>query len=47
MCDNLLVLEIGRGERLRRCISVYKTRRSGHDESVHPMTITEAGVRVE
>jgi KaiC/GvpD/RAD55 family RecA-like ATPase len=47
MCDNLIVLDIERGERLRRSISVYKTRGSAHDESVHPMTITKAGVRVE
>jgi circadian clock protein KaiC len=47
MCDNLILLEIHRGERLRRRLSVYKTRASGHDDEVHSMTITEAGVRVE
>jgi circadian clock protein KaiC len=47
MCDNLILLEIQRGERLRRRLSVYKTRASGHDEEVHAMTITEAGVGVE
>jgi circadian clock protein KaiC len=47
MCDNLLLLEIHRAERLRRCISVYKTRGSGHDEKVHGMTITASGVRVD
>jgi circadian clock protein KaiC len=46
MCDNLIVLEIERGERLHRRISVYKTRGSGHDETMHSMTITEAGVSV-
>jgi circadian clock protein KaiC len=47
MCDNLILLEIQRGERLRRRLSIYKTRASGHDDEVHAMTITEAGVRVE
>jgi circadian clock protein KaiC len=47
MCDNLLLLEIDRSERLRRRLSIYKTRASGHDDAVHSMTITEAGVRVE
>jgi circadian clock protein KaiC len=47
MCDNLLLLEIHRTDRLSRCISVYKTRGSGHDEKVHGMTITASGVRVD
>jgi circadian clock protein KaiC len=47
MCDNLLLLEIHRSDRLSRCISVYKTRGSGHDEKVHGMTITASGVRVD
>ena len=47
MCDNLLLLEIERGDRLRRWITVYKTRGSAHDDESHPMSITEAGVRVE
>jgi circadian clock protein KaiC len=46
MCDNLLLLEIHRGERLSRRISVYKTRGSVHDEGVHPVAITAGGVRV-
>jgi circadian clock protein KaiC len=46
MCDNLLLLEIHRGERLSRRLSVYKTRGSIHDEGVHPVTITARGVRV-
>jgi KaiC/GvpD/RAD55 family RecA-like ATPase len=46
MCDNLLLLEIQRGERLSRRLSVYKTRGSVHDDSVHPVTITARGVRV-
>jgi circadian clock protein KaiC len=46
MCDNLLLLEIHRGERLSRRLSVYKTRGSVHDEGVHPVTITARGVRV-
>jgi KaiC/GvpD/RAD55 family RecA-like ATPase len=46
MCDNLLLLEINRGERLSRRLSVYKTRGSVHDEGVHPVTITARGVRV-
>lgn len=46
MCDNLIVLEIDRGDRLQRRIRVYKTRGSGHDETVHSMTLTEAGVSV-
>jgi circadian clock protein KaiC len=47
MCDNIILLEIERGGRLRRRISIYKTRGSGHDEEIHEMTISEAGVRVE
>ena len=47
MCDNVILLEIDRGERRRRLLSVYKTRASGHDDAVHSMTITELGVRVE
>ena len=46
MCDNLLLLEINRGEKLSRRLSVYKTRGSVHDEGVHPITITARGVRV-
>jgi circadian clock protein KaiC len=46
MCDNLVLLEIHRGERLTRRLSVYKTRGSAHDETVHPVTITAEGVRV-
>ena len=46
MCDNLILLEIHRGERLSRRLSVYKTRGSTHDEAVHPVTITAGGVRV-
>jgi circadian clock protein KaiC len=46
MCDNLLLLEVHRGERLSRRLSIYKTRGSVHDEGVHPVTITERGVRV-
>ena len=47
MSDNLVLLEIQRGDQLRRRISVYKTRGSGHDERAHDMTITAAGVDVE
>jgi circadian clock protein KaiC len=46
MCDNLILLEIQRGERLARRLSVYKTRGSAHDDAVHPMTISASGVRV-
>jgi circadian clock protein KaiC len=46
MCDNLLLLQVHRGERLSRRISIYKTRGSSHDEGVHPVTITARGVRV-
>jgi circadian clock protein KaiC len=47
MCDNLILLEIERGERLQRRITVYKTRGSAHDDEAHSMTIGESGVRVE
>jgi circadian clock protein KaiC len=47
MCDNLILLEIERGDRLRRRISVYKTRGSGHNEEAHDMTLTAEGVHVE
>jgi circadian clock protein KaiC len=47
MCDNLVLLEIERGDQLRRRISVYKTRGSGHDERTRDMTISAAGVDVE
>jgi circadian clock protein KaiC len=47
MCDNLILLEIQRGERLQRRLTVYKSRGSAHDDEAHPMTITEAGVRVQ
>jgi circadian clock protein KaiC len=46
MCDNLILLEINRGEKLSRRLSVYKTRGSVHDEGVHPVTISARGVRV-
>src|SRR4051812_18564087 len=47
MCDNLILLEIGRGDRLRRRISVYKTRGSAHNEEARDMTISGDGVHVE
>ncbi|MFL5403953.1 MAG: RAD55 family ATPase [Gemmatimonadales bacterium] len=47
MCDNLILMEIQRGDRLRRRISVYKTRGSAHDESTRDMTIKTTGVHVE
>jgi circadian clock protein KaiC len=47
MCDNLILLEIERGDRLQRRLTVYKTRGSGHDDEAHSMTISEAGVRVQ
>jgi KaiC/GvpD/RAD55 family RecA-like ATPase len=47
MCDNLILLEMDLGERLRRRMSIYKTRGSAHDEEVRPMTITNSGIRVE
>jgi circadian clock protein KaiC len=47
MCDNLILLEIERGDRLRRRISVYKSRGSGHDETTRDMTIKATGVHVE
>jgi circadian clock protein KaiC len=47
MCDNLILLEIKRGERLQRRLTVYKTRGSSHDDEGHSMTISEAGVRVQ
>jgi circadian clock protein KaiC len=46
MCDNLVLLDIHRGKRLTRQLSIYKTRGSAHDDAVHPMTITAEGVRV-
>ena len=46
MCDNLILLEIHRGEKLSRRLSVYKTRGSVHDEGVYPVTISARGVRV-
>jgi circadian clock protein KaiC len=46
MSDNLVLLEIHRGDRLTRQLSIYKTRGSVHDEAVHPVTITAEGVRV-
>jgi circadian clock protein KaiC len=46
MCDNLILLEIHRGEKLNRRLSIYKTRGSVHDEGVHPVTISARGVRV-
>jgi circadian clock protein KaiC len=46
MCDNLVLLEIQRGEQLSRRLSVYKTRGSSHDEAVHPVTITGRGISV-
>jgi circadian clock protein KaiC len=47
MCDNLILLELERGDRLRRRLTIYKTRSSEHDEEAHGMTISKAGVRVE
>jgi circadian clock protein KaiC len=47
MCDNLILLEIERGDRIRRRIRVYKTRGSAHDEEAHHMTISAAGIHVE
>ncbi len=47
MCDNLILLEIKRGDRLRRRISVYKTRGSAHDDETRDMTIAADGVHVE
>jgi hypothetical protein len=47
MCDNLILLEIERGDQLRRRISVYKTRGSGHDDRTRDLRITAAGVDVE
>lgn len=47
MCDNLFLLDMERGQRLARRLSVYKTRGSAHDDAVHSMTISARGVRVE
>jgi circadian clock protein KaiC len=47
MCDNLILLDIERGERIGRHLTVYKTRGSAHDDRVRRVTITAAGVRVE
>jgi circadian clock protein KaiC len=47
MCDNLILLEIERGDRLRRRISVYKTRGSEHDDATRDMSIAASGVHVE
>jgi circadian clock protein KaiC len=47
MCDNLVLLEIERGDQLRRRICVFKTRGSGHDERTRDMTISAAGIDVE
>jgi circadian clock protein KaiC len=47
MCDNLILLQIERGERLQRRLTVYKTRGSEHDDAARPMTISGAGVRVQ
>jgi circadian clock protein KaiC len=47
MCDNLILLEIDRSDRLQRRITVYKTRGSAHADESHLVTITEAGVRVQ
>jgi circadian clock protein KaiC len=47
ICDNLILLEVNRGKRLRRSISIYKTRASHHDDKVHPFRITETGVHVD
>ena len=47
MCDNLILLEIQRDQRLRRSISIYKTRASGHADEVRPLTLSEQGARVE
>jgi circadian clock protein KaiC len=47
MCDNLVLLDVNRGERLSRRLSIYKTRGSAHDEGSHGMSITRQGVRVD
>jgi circadian clock protein KaiC len=47
MCDNLILLEIHRDQRLRRLITVYKTRASGHDDEVKTVILSEQGARVE
>jgi circadian clock protein KaiC len=47
LCDNLILLEVNRGKRLRRSISIYKTRASHHDGKMHPFRITETGVHVD
>jgi circadian clock protein KaiC len=47
MCDNLILLEIQRNQRLRRSISVYKTRASGHADEVRTLALSEQGARVE
>jgi circadian clock protein KaiC len=47
MCDNLILLEMRRGEKLMRKLSVYKSRGSALDDAMHPMSITARGVRVE
>jgi circadian clock protein KaiC len=47
MCDNLILLDIERGTRLTRSLTVFKSRGSGHDDQVHPMTISAAGVSVQ
>jgi circadian clock protein KaiC len=47
LCDNLILLEMQRGQRLSRRLSVFKTRGSAHDDAVHPMSISARGVRVE
>jgi circadian clock protein KaiC len=47
LCDNLVLLQVTRTRRLRRSISIFKTRASRHDEKVHSMRITGTGVHVE
>ncbi|HKG33255.1 MAG TPA: ATPase domain-containing protein [Gemmatimonadales bacterium] len=47
LCDNLILLEVNRGKRLRRYVSIYKTRASHHDDKVHTLRITASGVHVE
>ncbi|HET6797845.1 MAG TPA: ATPase domain-containing protein [Gemmatimonadales bacterium] len=47
MCDNLILLEILRDQRIRRSISIHKTRASGHADEVRSLILSERGARVE
>ncbi|HKP48575.1 MAG TPA: ATPase domain-containing protein [Gemmatimonadales bacterium] len=47
LCDNLILLEVNRSKRLRRFISIYKSRASQHDEKVHTLRLTASGMHVE